>query len=291
MIFKLFEALNNSDYNVQDDIDIVCDIFNINEEQLAYLTGINYENLIQNNLSKDDLDKLYNYMYSNKLYINDIKWQEYTDMYMNSATKILCHGSRSGIVGQLRLDVSGPDNDFGNGFYCGETLKQAGMFVADEPNASLYIVKANLGGLKCVKFHVNTEWMLAVAYYRNTLAQYTNHNKIKAIISKVDLADYILAPIADNRVYACIEAFVNGELTDKQTLYAMSATYLGKQYVFKTQKSLDNIELIDHLYMCPIEKAFFAKSNEIESNTSQYKAYLANKKYIDKGKYIDEILN
>lgn len=32
MVFKLFEALNNSDYNVQDDIDIVCDIFNINEE-------------------------------------------------------------------------------------------------------------------------------------------------------------------------------------------------------------------------------------------------------------------
>ena len=38
---------------------------------------------------------------------------------------ILFHGSKAGIDGKLSLDKSKKANDFGKGFYCGESLEQS----------------------------------------------------------------------------------------------------------------------------------------------------------------------
>ena len=53
-------------------------------------------------------------------------------------------------------------------------------------------------------------------------------------------------------MFELIDAFIAGELTDKQTLYALSATHLGMQYVLKSQKALDNLYNLDRCYICPI---------------------------------------
>ena len=285
MKLHLTEQFTFDDFNIKEDIEIMTEIFDCSVDQLFQLADISGLN------TKEDLDKLYDYCYQNRLYINDIKWQEFKEIFNTTSDKVFCHGSRNGIRGKLRLDVSGDSNDFGNGFYVGETLKQAGMFVSQEPNSSIYIMSFDQENLSSIKFSVSTEWMLAVAYYRGIIDKYSNNDIIQNIINKVNNCDYIVAPIADNRIFELINTFVDGALTDKQTLHALSATYLGYQYVLKTQRALDRVEILDHCYLCPVEKSLYNRSNEIESNTSLNKAFIAKKKYKDVGLYINQLLN
>ena len=57
-------------------------------------------------------------------------------------------------------------NDFGEGFYCGENLAQAAMFVSKIPESSVYSFILNIENLKCVKFLVERDWMLLISYFR-----------------------------------------------------------------------------------------------------------------------------
>lgn len=284
MKFRLVEQLhNNSDYNFNEDISMMTELFQVSKEELFNLVGID------NIDSKENLDKLYNYCYDHKLFVNEIKWLEYKDLFDTRTKKLLCHGSRNGITGAIRLDASGDSNDFGNGFYLGETLKQAGMFVSEDENSSIYLMSFNIQGLKSIKFNVDDNWMLAVAAFRDTLGEYTNEPRVQKILDRISKVDYIIAPIADNRMFELIDAFVSGQLTDKQTLYALSATHLGMQYVLKTQKALDNLDNLDRCYICPVERASFNVANDVESTTSLNKAILAKYRYKMQGKYINEI--
>lgn len=276
MKFKLNEDIN-TEYDLDSDIELVTELNHCSEEDLKDFIDI------------DNIEDVYEYAWGNGIRLNNIKWQEYKDLDNNDLI-FLCHGSRSGIKGNIRLDVSGDSNDFGDGFYCGTRLDQAGMFVADEPNSSMYVIAFNPEGLTPATFNVDTEWMLAVAYFRETVDDYKDSDKIKAIKEKVDNADYVIAPIADNRIFELIDSFTEGEITDQQCLYAMSATHLGRQYVFKKPSTLSHIEIVDHLYLCDSEKDSYAMQGTIESNTSLNKAIISRKKFQDKGLYIDELL-
>ena len=285
MKFRLVEQLyNDSDYNFEEDISMMTELLGLSKEELFQ------EADIYNIDSKENLDKLYDFCYEHNFYVNEIKWLEYKDLFDSNSRKLLCHGSRNGITGKIRLDASGESNDFGNGFYLGETLKQAGMFVSEDDNSSVYLMSFITQGLKSVKFSVDDNWMLAVAAFRDTLGDYINNDRVQKILDKINKADYIIAPIADNRMFELIDAFVNEQLTDKQTLYALSATHLGMQYVLKTEKTLDNLVSLDRCYICPIERASFNKAGEVESNTSLNKAILSKSKYKNQGKYISELL-
>jgi len=285
MKIPIIESLDIIDnYNIEEDLSIMMEVFNLSREQLFLEAGID------NITTKENLDKLYNYCYQHNLYLNEIKWQEYKELFNNSTKVVLCHGSRSGIKGNIRVDVSGESNDFGNGFYLGETIRQAGMFVSEDPDSLIYIILFNPKGLKYIRFKVDTNWMLAVAYYRNTLKGYANHPKVQKIINRIEKADYVIAPIADNRMFELIDAFVLGELTDKQTLYALSATHLGMQYVLKTPKTVDHLQILNTCYLCPIERSAYNQLNDVESNTSLNKALIAKYKYKNSGLYIDQLL-
>ena len=88
-----------------------------------------------------------------------------------------------------------------------------------------------------------------------------------AIKEKVDNCDYVYAPIADNKLFEVIDAFVAEEITDLQCLYALSATHLGYQYVLKTERALENLNIIDHLYFSSVEKSLYNKESDVENNT------------------------
>ena len=264
--------------------------------------GIKYGNVIA---TKEQLENIYNYAYNRGLFLNEITWQECLDEYRNERVKVCTHGARTNIVGDIRLDANklgteersevanysgGESNDFAEGFYLGQDISQAGMFVGEEPNSSLYILTFDPKGLKCAYFSVDEEWMLAVGLFRNKLTEYENSPKLVTIKDKVDNCDFVFAPIADNKVFEVIDAFIAGEITNLQCLYALSATHLGYQYVIKTQHALDNLKIIKHLYYCALEKSMYNKESDIESNTSINKAIIARKRYKNKGQYISEIL-
>lgn len=288
----IFKSSDINKYNLQSDLQLIEDFLDVSDIQLAKNCDVSIEdihNYITGQVTtapKEHLDAIYNYAFTNNLYLNEIKWQMYQEEYTTSNTKVLCHGSRNYITGNLRLDVNGPDNDFANGFYCGETLRQAGMFVSEEPNSCLYFLTANMTDLKICHIPLTASWLFGVSYYRDILGEYSNCKEAKQIIEQCEAADVIIAPIADNRLYELFDSFANNEITDKQCIHAMALTHLGNQYVFKTQKALNNIILLERSYLCPAEKAFYNRMNVRESNTGLSKAELAKKLYKNEGKYI-----
>lgn len=284
--------------NVPQHLEIIEDIFiqepDDREKLLSKLdlTEEEFEDLKSGRVEPDkiQLENIYNFAYNSGLYLNEIVWLDRLDEFRDENSIVASHGSRTNIKGNIRLDLSGESNDFGNGFYIGEDIAQAGMWVGEEPNSSIYILTFNEEGLDRAQFNVSVDWMLAVCYYRDQIPQYADSERILKIRNKVDNCDYVYAPIADNKLFEVIDAFVAEEITDLQCLYALSATHLGYQYVLKTAKALDNLEIIDHLYFSSVEKSFYNKESDIENNTSLHKAFIAKKRYKDQGQYISELL-
>ncbi len=100
--------------------------------------------------------------------------------------------------------------------------------------------------------------MLTIAYYQGALNAYKDHPKIKELIAQSKNCDYIIAPIADNRMFQIINSFIFGEITDVQCKHCLAATNLGFQYVFVNEKSLKNLQLIKRFYISESEKTYSA---------------------------------
>lgn len=282
--------------NIETDLQTIEDIFSdIEFEDLCNkmdLTQTQYLGIKNGTIDPDkqQLENIYNFAYNRGLFLNEIAWQEALDKYRNYKTDVVSHGARTNIKGDIRLDVSGDSNDFAAGFYMGQDIAQGGMFVCEEPNSSLYILTFQPEGLKKAQFNVSVDWMLAVCWYRDKIPEYAESSRVQKIRKKVDNCDYVLAPIADNKMFEVIDAFSAKEITDLQCLYALSATHLGYQYVLKKEKCLSHVEIKEHMYFCSVEKSMYNKQSDVETNTSMNKALIAKKKYANEGKYIDEIL-
>ena len=150
--------------------------------------------------------------------------------------------------------------------------------------------KTNVDNLKGKKYNVNQEWMMTIAYYRGALEEYENHPIIKKLIEKSCDCDYIIAPIADNRMFQIINSFIMGEITDEQCKHCLAATNLGYQYVFKSDKAIKSLKMLERCYISEKEKEYYKKMRNSDAKLGDDKVKLARIKYRGKGRYIDEIL-
>lgn len=291
--------LDNSYTEVAKDLQIMEELFCEAEEDYEELyrqvdlTAEEFLDIKAGRLIPDkiQLDNIYNCAYNHNLYLNEISWLEAQDEYNSGNITVQSHGAHVPITGDIILKKApGSSNDFGDGFYLGEDISQAGTWVANDINSSLYIFTFDRSGLIETRFDVDVDWMLAVALCRNKLDDYLDNPRLQRIKEDINNCDYVYAPIADNNLFEIIDAFINGEITDLQCLYAISATHLGYQVVLKNEKALSHIDLKKHLYLCSVEKSLFNKERDIEVNTSMNKAKIAQSKYKDVGKYIDEVL-
>ena len=277
------------DYKIKDDIELVKELLNISDNELVENLHIDNNSLFLNDtISLNHCNIFYDYAYKKGLHINAIKSMFYIESYPNS--KILFHGSKKGIVDKISLSFGIKNNDFGIGFYCGETYQQPISLVSHYDNSSLYILEFKTEGLKQLKFDVDTSWMLSIAYFRGTLDKYTDHPIIKKIIKKVNNADYIIAPIADNRMFKIIDTFINGEITDEQCKHCLAATNLGYQYVLVSNKAIEQVKILEHCFICDLEKNDYLRKKEEDLLVSDEKVKSARIKYRGVGQYIDELL-
>jgi hypothetical protein len=222
--------------------------------------------------------------------LNKIKEQFYREDMIRDDEVLLFHGAKTKIDGNLRLDCNKRINDFGNGFYCGESLEQSAMFVAAHNKSSLYMLKFKPENLKCKKFGVNREWMLTIAYFRGRLDEYSDTEIVKQLAKTTEGIDYIVAPIADNRMFEIIDNFIDGEITDVQCQHCLSATNLGMQYVFVSEKALSHIKLLERCYLTELEKEAYLNSRQESFKMNMDKVKLARRQYRNQGEYIEDIL-
>ena len=280
-------------YRINEDLKLIREMLDMSQEEIANNISVQKRTIIriengENYPSDNTIEKIYDLAYKKGIKLNNIKEMFYKEEIPND--EIIFHGARTTIEGTISPFCGRDNNDFGSGFYCGETSEQASSFVSRFPSSCIYMIKFNDKDLKKVNFDVNQEWMLAIAYYRGTLDAYREHPLIKKIIDKVNKADYIYAPIADNRMYRIIEQFIDGLITDEQCKHCLAATNLGKQFVFLTEKATANLEIIERCYLSNAEREYYQNIKQSDINDGDNKVKLAMIKYKNQGKYIEEIL-
>ena len=282
------------DYRVGSDLSLARFLLGISLEEAAREIGIERITLFrieskETYPNQKTIDLIYSYIYKKGININEIKAAFYDDEMISG--KLLIHGSKSFIDGDISPYKGRKYSDFGQAFYCAESVEQSTSFVTKFEDSCLYILDFDEKGLKRYDFEVKQEWMLAVAYFRGTLEKYKNHPKILEIIKQVKNADYVIAPIADNRMFSIIDQFIYGLITDEQCQHSLAATNLGKQYVFLTSKATSQLKILEKCYISSEERKHLNNAKEKNNELSDNKSKEVMRTYRNQGKYIEEILN
>lgn len=281
-------------YNFPEDIKSIREILGLSQSEFAEQIGVEQVTISRNELGKTEpsakiLESVYTFAFAKNIKINKLKemlWRD--DLRKNE--KLLFHGAKSEIDGEIDIRRGRYNNDFGQGFYTGESYEQAISFVSGFDHSSVYYIRFDDKNLKCKRYEVDQEWMMTIAYYRGALDEYRNHPIIEKLIEQSRDCDYIIAPIADNRMFQIINSFIAGELTDEQCKHCLAATNLGMQYIFISEKAVSQAKLIERCYISNNEGEYYKNVRLEESKLGDNKVKLARKQYRGKGRYIDEIL-
>lgn len=281
-------------YNFSEDLKSIREILGLSQSELAEQIGVEQVTISRNELGKTQasppfLESVYSYAFDKKVKLNKLKEMLWRDD-LGSNRKVLFHGAKSEIDGEISVYYGRQNNDFGQGFYTGESYEQAISFVSGFDHSSVYYFSFEDKNLKCKKYEVNQDWMMTIAYYRGTLDEYKNHPKIQSLVQESRDCDYIIAPIADNRMFQIINSFIAGELTDEQCKHCLAATNLGMQYVFISEKAVSQVKMIERCYISNSEREYFKNIRLEESKLGDDKVRLAKRQYRGQGRYIDEIL-
>lgn len=283
------------DYDIKNDIEHITTKLELTKNVFSMWLDIDYSTMyrwIKNNKITDTnkLSYIYETAYLNKVRLNSSYIQFYEEDYHKNNEHILFHGSKYGINDELTIENSKTYNDFGKGFYLGESFAQSGTFIQNYKDSSIYIMLFNDIGLQKLQFNVDKEWMLTIAYFRGYLEDYKEHKIVNELIKKINDVDYIVAPIADNNMFEIIEDFINGNITDVQCRHALSATDLGYQYVIKSKKALNNLTPLRKCFLTSYERNELKNISLNRIIESDEKVRMAKQKYNGQGKYINEIL-
>ncbi len=282
------------DYNFDKDFKAIRDVLDISQKEFAKVLDTE-QKTISNIESKDSypsktiVESAFTYAFKKDVKINKLKELLCRDNLSHNE-KLLFHGSKGEIKGDIDVNFGRGNNDFGQGFYTGESYEQAVSFISIYDDPSVYFMSFDDSDLKCKRYSVDREWMMTIAYYRESLEEYENHPLIEKIIKESRDCDYIIAPIADNKMFETINEFIEGNLTDEQCKHCLAATNLGMQYVFLTEKAASRLKIVERCYVCDKEREHYKKLKEDYRKLGNDKVKLAKAQYRGIGKYIDEVL-
>ena len=283
------------EYHFAQDLKAIRAVMDLSQEELANALGVEQVTISRNeqgytNPSDKLMEKVYAYAFEKHIKLNRLKemlWLE----NLQSSHKLLFHGAKGSIEEPLSVYKSRKNNDFGQGFYTGESYEQANSFVSGFEHSCVYFLDFDDKDLAVKKYEVNQEWMMTIAYYRGALDEYKEHPMVKKLVEQSRDCDYIIAPIADNRMFQIIHSFIFGEITDEQCKHCLAATNLGSQYVFLNEKAVNQVRLIERCYISENEKEYYKNRRSSDAKPGEDKVRLARIQYRGKGKYIDEILS
>lgn len=283
------------EYMFSEDLKAVREILGLSQTELAEKLGVQQVTISRNESernrpSENLLESLYDFAFYNNIRLGRLKemlWRE----SLETDHLLLFHGAKAEIVGELSVSKSRANNDFGQGFYTGESYEQAVSFVSDFNRSSIYYLDFDESNLKWRKYTVDQEWMLTIAYFRGTLDNYKHHVLVQDLIREAEDCDYIIAPIADNRMFQIINSFIDGEITDEQCKHCLAATNLGNKYIFKSEKAIRQLDILERSYICSAERQHYRSIRSDEAKLGKDKVKLARIQYRGKGRYIDEILH
>lgn len=278
----------NCEYKIKEDLGFIIETEGINKLELSEATGISrptLDSIEKNGFTSDEIcEKLYSYIYRQNYRLNTVKEELIKERYRN----VLFHGSKYGLS-DLNVSGSRSNCDFGNGFYLGQTYNQALSFVCDYDKSSVYSFKYSLEGLKTIEFDCSLDWMIAICFFRGTIKEYAESDKVQRIVKSINDADVVIAPIADNKMFYIMSQFAEGEINADVALHSLSASGLGLQYIIKTNRALKNLIPVERYYLSIPEREDCRKSQVERGYEIDTKLKLAKREFKD-GLYIEELL-
>ena len=153
---------------------------------------------------------------------------------------ILYHGSNL-VVDQPKILTPNRFLDFGAGFYTTSNLSQAKSFadkvVARKGEGKSTVSKYEFDELAFEKLNVlafefpDEAWLDFVSDNRNGITQGEEY-------------DLIYGPVADDDIFRTFILYSTGVLSKEQTLEALKIKKLFNQYVFASNKALQNLKFI-----------------------------------------------
>ena len=153
----------------------------------------------------------------------------------------------------------------------------------------MYSFRCSFEGLKRIEFDCSLEWMIAICFFRGTIKEFAGSSKVAQTIKKIEDADIVIAPIADNKMFYIMSQFAEGEINADVALHSLSASNLGLQYIIKTENALKKCIPVERYYLSYPERqdrrrALIERGYEIDT-----KLKLAKREFKD-GLYIEELL-
>ena len=278
----------NCEYRIREDIGFIIEAEGINKLELSESTGISrttIDSIEKKGTTTDEVcEKLYSYIYEKNYRLNSVKEELIKEKYGN----ILFHGSKNGLS-EVNVFGSRDNCDFGKGFYLGQTYNQALSFVCEYERASVYSFRYSFDGLKIIEFDCSIDWMLAICFFRGTIKKYAESSMVQGIVKRIEEADVIIAPIADNKMFYIMSQFAEGEINADVALHSLSASGLGLQYIIKTEKALKKCIPIERYYLSAPEREDCRKTLIERGYEIDTKLKLAKREFKE-GLYIEELL-
>ncbi len=202
---------------------------------------------------------------------------------------IVFHGSKKGITGNI-APISRSACDFGKGFYLGTNPSQPLTLICDEEKPILYTAKFDLSDLRVLKIDFGIEWAMLIAYYRGYMEEAKGCEIYRKYETLADGYDVIEGYIADDRMYKVMKSFFEKNITDSALIHSLSALDLGRQYVCKTEKACNQIQIIDKKELMPLELEILREKSIARRQEGINLTEEILIKYRREGKYFDEIL-
>lgn len=216
--------------------------------------------------------------------------QEVDNLTIEDGRVILFHGSKNGIVGEIK-PISREKCDFGKGFYMGTTAEQPLTLICDFDDAKFYIVSIDTKDLNIYEVNVDIDWAMLVAYNRGKMERIKNSKFYTKYSNMMENKDLVIGSIADDKMFVIIDNFFLETITDKALINSLSALELGKQYVALTEKACKKVKIEKEIELSLLERKVLQKISKENRQKGIDLADEVCKKHRRDGKFFDEILN
>lgn len=177
----------------------------------------------------------------------------------------------------------------------GTKREQAELLVLDEPSViyTLNLHLENIPQKHILTFSNPMDWAFFVLYNRNMLEDFEgiqNTQFYKNLANIANNKDIIIGPIADDNMTMIMEQFVDETITDKTFMECIRCINWGSQYVAKTKRACEQIEIIKKEKITTEKRESYYKNEADRRRENNKKLKTPRKQYHREGKYLNEIL-
>lgn len=203
---------------------------------------------------------------------------------------VLYHGSKSGIVGNIKPQ-SRSQCDFGKGFYMGSIPEQTLTLICNFTNSKFYVVSFPKRTNYTMTFNDDLEWAMFIAFNRGKMNNAVGtriYDKYSNLSNNIDV---MIGSIANDKMYQVLDDFFEETITDAALVSCLSALKLGTQYVCITDKACADIKIEKEIPLSYMEKEIIKITSNKYRSEGKRLADDIYKQHRREGKYFDEILN